>query len=808
MRISLEILRRDLAHASRSLRNTPVFSVAAILALALGIGAATAMLSVVNAVLLRPLPYADADRLVVVLHDGRNPVSPGNFVDWRAQTRSFTDVAAAEYWSPDLTGDDNPEQIAGLRVSPGMMRMLGVAPIRGRAFTNDEGRAGNDRVVVISYGLWQRRFSGNGAIVGKSLALNGQQYVIIGVMPASFQFAPFWATNAELWAPLSLDGRLANRGGNSLRIFARLKPNVTLAQARDDIAAVTRRLEREYPGTNRNVVVVPLKEKVVGNIRAPLLMLFVAVGFVLLTACANVAHMLLARADARRRELAVRAALGATRTRLIGQMLAETVLLAAIGGAAGLALAVWGVHALVGAGPAFIPRVAAVGVDAQALLMSLGITATTAILFGLLPALGAARVDLAGTFRDGDRSTSDGRGRLQLRSMLVASEFALALVLLIGTGLMIGTVAALQRVDPGFDPRGVLAMNVSTTGTPAADSNRHAQFYIDALARVKSIPGVVSASYINHLPIAGDVWGFPFRVEGRPKPRPGESPTATYRVVFPGYFATMRLPIFSGRDVAETDRLDAPPVVVINEFMAKTHWPNENPIGKRIAIGESGWTTIVGVVKNAVRSNWSAPPEEEMYLSFYQQPRYLKGGYMTLVARMACARSCDASGLAPSVRGAVRSIERNAPISAIQTMSSVVSETTADQRFYFVLLASFAAIAIVLAGVGIYGVMSYTVARRTHEIGIRIALGAESSSVLGIVVGQAMTVASIGAGAGLLMAFPLARLMRGVLFGVAPTDALTFLAVTALLLAVALGASLVPARRATRIDPLRALRAN
>ena len=807
MRFFLDAARRDLAYAVRSLRNAPAISLAAIVALALGIGATTTILSVVNAVLLRPLPYADADRLVVLLHDGRNPVAPANFVDWRAQTRSFTDVAAAEYWTPDLTGDENPEQITGLRVSPSMLRMLGVAPILGRGFLDEEGRTGNEHVVVISHGLWERRFARDSSIVGKSLPLNGRQYTIIGVMPASFQFAPFWATKAELWAPLSLDGRLASRGGNSLRVFARLKPNATLGQARADIAAVTARLEREFPGTNRNVMVVPLKEKVVGDIRSPLLVLFVAVGFVLLTACANVAHMLLARADGRRRELAVRTALGATRATLITQMLVESVLLATIGGLAGLLLAVWGTRALVGAAPAIIPRATTVAFDARVLFMSLGITATTAIIFGLLPALRAASVDLAETFRDGDRASSDGRGRVRLRSMLVASEFALALVLLIGTGLMIRTLVALQHVDPGFDPRGVVAMTVSTTGTPAAESSRHAQFYVDALDRVKHVPGVASASYINHVPIAGDQWRLPFRLEGRPKPRPGESPSATYRVVFPKYFATMRLPIMSGRDVAETDRLGSTRVVVINEFMAKTHWPNEDPVGKRIAIDDSTWTTVIGVVKNAARGTWSAPPEEEMYLSFFQQPRYLEGSYMTLVARVDCSHLCDAARLAPAVRDGVRSVERNAPVSAIQTMSAVVSEATADQRFYLVVLASFAAIAIVLAAVGIYGVMSYAVARRTHEIGIRVALGAESRSLLLIVVRQAMVVVCWGATAGLALAFALTRLMRGVLFGVSPTDAATFLAVTAALFAVAFSASLIPARRATRIDPLRALRA-
>lgn len=799
----LDLILRDLRYAARMLGNAPAFTAAAALALALGIGATTAILSVVNGVLLRPLPYADADRLVVLLHGGRNPVSPENFHRWRAQTRSFTDVAAAQYWTPDLTSDENPEQILGLRVSTGMLPMLGVPPLLGRAFAAGEDQPGNDHVVVIGYGLWQRRFAGDPKILGTTLALNGQPYTIVGVMPRTFQFAPFWATKAELWAPLHVPAE----GGNSLRIFARLKPGVTMAQARSDVADVTARLEREDPGSNRNVVVTPLKEKVVGNIRTPLLVLFVAVAFVLLIACVNVAHMLLARAASRRRELAVRTALGATRGRLIAQMLAESALLAAIGGVAGLAFAMWGVRALVAASPAIIPRVAAVTVDARVLLLTIGITAITAITFGLLPALRATRVDLAETFRDGDRASSDGHGRARLRSALVASEFSLALVLLVGAGLMIRTFVALQRVDPGFDPRGVVTMMVSTSGTPAADSSRHAQFYVDALARVKAIPGVAAASYINHLPIAGDLWGFGFRIEGRPKPRPGDSPSAAYRVVYPGYFGTMRLPLLSGRDFTEADRAGAPPVVVINDFMAKTHWPNENAVGKRIAVGDSTWMTVVGVAKNAVLETWAAPPAEEMYLPFLQQSRYLKGGYMTLVARAACTSdACDAAALATPIRNAIRSVERGAPISAVETMRGVVDGATADQRFYLVLLASFAAIAVALAAVGIYGVMSYAVSRRSHEIGIRIALGADPGSVLGIIVRQGMLLAMIGAGAGLIVAFGLTRLMRGILYGVTPTDVVTFAGVTVLLFLVALVASFIPARRATRIDPLAALR--
>ena len=548
----LDGLLRDCRFAARTLRKTPVFTAVAVIALALGIGATTAMLSVVRSVLVEPLSYADADRLAVILHDGRNPASPRNFNDWRAQTRSFSDMAAAEYWSPDLTSGDNPTQVPALRITSRMLPMLGVAPLLGRVFSPAEEEPGNDHVVVLGYGLWQRMFAGRRDVLGSTVSLDGSIYTVIGVMPKSFVFAPFWSTDAQVWAPLALANRLND--GQSLRIFARLAPGVTLERARADLGAVTATLEARDPGSNRNVVLTPLKEKVVGNIRTPLLTLLVAVTFVLLTACANVAHMLLARAAARQRELSLRTALGATRARLIAQMLVESVLLALLGGGAGFALAAWGIHALVAASPAIIPRVASVTLDGGVLAIAVTISAATVIVFGLLPALRAARVDPVETFRDGDRASSEGRGRARVRNALVASEFALALVLLIGAGLMIRTLIALQRIDPGFDPRNVVSMIVSTAGTPAADSGRHASFYVDSLARVRALPGIESASYINHRPFDGDVWGFEFRLEGAPHPRPGDWPTATYRVVFPRYFATMRIPILRGRDVAETDR--------------------------------------------------------------------------------------------------------------------------------------------------------------------------------------------------------------------------------------------------------------
>ena len=808
-------LRRDVRFGARSLLKSPAFSFAATLALALGVGATTAILSVVNGVLLRPLPYADGDRLVVLLHDNRNPVAPANFLDWRAQNRSFTDVAAAEYWSVNLAGTSEPERVAGLRMSAGMLPMLGVRPLLGRVFTPHEEVAGGDRVAVISYGLWQRRFAGDRSVIGRRVSIDGDPFTIIGVMPSTFQFAPFWATHAELWAPLALGDRATSRSGNSLRIFARLRPGVTLAQARTDIAAVTTRLEREYPGTNRNVTVQSLKHIVVGTIETPLLVLLGAVAFVLLIACANVAHMLLARSASRQKELAIRTALGATRGRLIAQMFVESALLAIAGGIAGLLLALWGVRALIAASPAIIPRVAKVTIDARVLLMTLGLTAATAVFFGLLPALRSARVDLTETFRDGDRGSSEGRGKHRLRGALVASEFSLALVLLMGAGLMIRSVAALQHIDPGFDPRNVVTMTISTAGTSQGEPSMRAAFFADALARVRAIPGIESASYINHLPIAGDAWGFSYAVEGRPKPKPGDAPVATYRVVFPGYFRAMHIPLLRGRDVAESDRADASQVVVINEHMAKVRWPGEDAIGKRITLDDSTWVTIVGIAKNTVRDEWAAPPEDEMFLPYAQQRTFSTNpasrfAYLTLVARIACTSraQCNAAALSAPIVRAVRGIDRNIPISDVQSMSSVVDQATAESRFYMMLLGAFASIAVALAAVGIYGVMSYSVSRRTHEIGIRIALGAEPGTVLRFVMRQGMTLTLFGAGVGLVAAFALTRLMGRLLYGVGAGDPATFAVVTAVLCGVALLATYLPARRATRVDPLLALRSD
>ena len=810
---SLDLLARDVRHGWRSLRRNPAFTTAAVLALALGMGATSTIMSVVNSVLLRPLAYADPGQLVVLSHGGGGSVAPANFADWRAQSRAFSEVAAAEYWTPTLTSSDAPESITALHITSGMLPMLGVQPLLGRFFRDDEDQPGRNAVAVLGYGLWQRRFSGDPNVIGRRVSLDGVEYTIIGVMPRAFQFAPFWTTRAEMWAPLALGPRLTDRHGSSLRIFARLRPDVSLAKARADLRAIAARLEREFPGSNRNVTVTPLMDLVVGDVRTPLVMLLVAVGLVLLISCANVAHMLLARGATRYREVAVRCALGASRGRVVRQLLIESVILAAVGGVAGLLLAYWGVRALVAASPGFLPRVATISLDGRVLLGTALLTCLTAVGFGLLPALRASAVDLAGAFKQGDRGSAGARGRL--RGILVGSEIMLALVLLVGAGLLARSFVALRHVDAGFDDRGVMTMTLSITGTRVAGPGMRTAFYREVLERVRALPNVSAAGMINHVPIAGDNWGLPFSVDGLLKPATGESPSALYRVVLPDYFATMRIPLRRGRDFADSDNDNAPRVVIVNEHMARALWPGRDPIGQRITFDDSTWTTVVGVAKDVVTSAVAAPAENEVYLPYLQDDGYLRDmkkhhTYFSLVARARCTtgESCDAAALLDPISGIVRSIDRNVAIAQPLTMSQALDSTTADTRFYVVLLGVFAAIAVTLAGLGIFGVMHYAVSQRTREIGIRVALGAEPRRVVRLVVGEGMRLALAGAFAGVIGALLLTRLMARMLYGVGATDVATFAATSALLLAVAAVASWVPAWRATRIDPLHALRSD
>jgi predicted permease len=817
----IEHLAKDVRYGWRSLLRTPGFTAVAVIALALGIGANTAIFSVVNAVLLRPLAYKDADRLVTVLHNGTGPVATANYIDWRDQSHSFQAMAAADYWSSNLSNNDpsdsNPtEHLLGLKVTQNLLPLLGVEPLLGRLFIPGEDQEGAEHEVVLSYRLWQRRFNRDRNVLGKPITLNGDAYTVVGVMPPGFQFAPFWATHAELWVPDAFGDSMHDREGNHLRVFARLKPGVTLKQAQADMTTITGRLEKQYPATNRSVVVTPLKENVVGKIETPLLMLLGAVGFVLLIACANVAHMLLARTSDRQKEIAVRTALGAGRSRVISQFLTESLLLAVVGAIIGLLLAVWGTKVLVALSPDYLPRVETVGMDGRVVLFLLGVTVITAVLFGLAPAMHATSGNLSGALKEGGRGDSDGIRRNRLRSFLVASEFALAFILLIGAGLMIRSFSALQSVDPGFNPHNVLSMIVSVAGSNEEAAARRAIFYPQLLQQVRALPGVKAAGAINHLPLKGDLWDRTFAIEGRPEPRPDASPGAIYRIVMPGYFETMRLPLRRGRSLTNYDDARALGVVIINERAAHKYWPGEDPIGKHIAIDADKtdrpiWLAVIGVVANAKQEDWAAEPEPEIYLAALQNRDFMGeagssiGAHMTYLTLVVRADG-NAADIASAVKKTVWSFDRNLPISDVFTMDRAVSDATAQPRFEMLLLGVFAAVALTLAAVGIYGVMSYSVSRRTREIGIRISLGAGRAEVLRMVMRQGMTQALAGAAAGVVGALLLSQLMAKMLYGVQPSDPVTFGGVAMILGLAALLATCVPARKATRIEPMLALR--
>jgi predicted permease len=802
---------QDFSYAIRQLLKSPTFTLVAVLAIALGIGANTAIFSVVNAVLLRPLPYQDPSRLVTILENDDRPVAPGNVADWRTQNHVFEDIGSAESWTANLSNSGQAESVEALRVSPNLFPMLGVQPLHGRFFGADEDKTGNEHVVILSHGLWQRRFGSNPDIVGRPITLQGQPFTVVGIMPAGFQFAPFWVTKAELWVPLALGPRAASREGQSLRAFARLKPGVSLEQARSEMATITARLEQQFPGTNRNITVQLLKDKVVGDVRPALLVLLAAVSFVLLIACANVAHLLMARGAARQREIAVRAALGAKRWRIIRQFLIESLLLALLGGAAGLLLAFRGLPLLTALIPASLPRAGSITLDARVLLFTAAISILTGVVFGVVPALHASDVNLRDALQEAGRGGGETLRHNRMRSVLVSSEFALAFLLMIGAGLMVRTLIALHAIDPGFEPHHVLSAVVSVAGSEEAQPQKRFPFYEQVVERVAALPGVESVSAINHVPLAGDAWGFPFSIEGRPPSRPGESPNALYRVVLPGYFRTMGLTLLGGRDISGTDSMEAPGVVIVNQRMARTYWPGEDAIGKRITLDDSAknpnWLTVIGVSQDAKQDQWTAAPRPEMYLPLLQSREYLNDTsshfeYITLVVRTAG----QPAAIANDIKAAVAALDKNVPVSAIETLDDAVADLNAQPRFESWLLGSFAGLAILLAALGIYGVMSYSVSRRTHELGVRIALGAGQGDVVRLVVRQAMTLALIGASCGLVAAVALTRLMSSFLYGVRPFDLPTYLVSAAAISGVALVAGYIPARRATRINPVTALR--
>ncbi len=792
----------DLRYAFRMMFKHRVFTCVAVLALGLGIGANTAIFSVINAVVLRPLPYGNPEQLVTILHDGAKPLAPANYLDLAAQSKSFAAIAAAQWWEPNLTGCDQPEHLRGLQLTAQMFQVLDVSPVLGRTFNAEEDQPGRERVVVLSHRLWQRRFGGDAGVVGQQVTFDGESYTIIGVMPPDFQFAPFWATNAELWSPLNLTTRANDRGGHSLRVFARLKPAITRAMAQAEVATIFRRLEQERPDANKGltIAVEPLHEQVVGKTRPALIILFGAVSFVLLIACANVANLMMARATSRQKEIALRTALGASSTRLARQLLTESVMIALIGGAFGLLLSIAGMRALLAVSPDSLPRLQTISLDLPTLGLTLGLSVITGLLFGLAPVLQTRKWNWYESLKESTRGSSAGRSRVNARRLLVISEVALALMLLVGGGLMVRSFARLRAVDPGFTPDNLLTMTISLAGSVHSTAPKRVAFFNELLQRIDSLPGVQSASAINHLPLGGDVWTLSFIVEGRPAPAPGEKQGAVYRIIRPDYFRTMGATLLSGRDFTAHDSDTSPPVVIINEPFAKRQWPNEDPLGKRIRVSdEAEPREIVGVVKALKQDQWTAEPNLEMYLPHLQAaaPRGL-----TLVIRS----SDDPIALVGAIENQIWSIDKNLPVSEIRTMQEVIAGSIEQHRFNLFLLGLFAFVALVLALVGIYGVMSESVNARTQEIGIRMALGARAVDVLRMVVQQGMTLATIGIGIGLFGAFWLTRFMATLLYEVSPTDSVTFLLIPLVVALVVLCACLIPARRATKVDPLIALR--
>jgi predicted permease len=795
-------------YAIRSLAKSPRFTIVAVLALAIGAGANTAMFSVVYNVLLKPLAYPHPERVMFLQESDLRrgdafPVAPATYNDWAAQQSSFQSIAAAEAWGASLTGMGRPEQIEALHVSASLLDVLQVQPALGRGFHFED-----DHAVLLSHQLWQRRFAGDSQVLGRSLTLNGESYRVAGVMPRGFQFPPFWQEKAELWASGVIQpGRMHDRSGRSLRIFARLKTGVSIAQAQTEMTAIARRLELAYPKTNAGAGarVTPLEEAVVGKIRPALTALLGAVGFLLLIACANVANLLLARATARQKEIALRIAIGASRGRIVRQLLAEGLALSFAGSALGLLLAYGALHALTvnipDASRFTLPRYQEIGIGAPVLLFSLAVSTLTAILFGLAPALQFSRPDLNGVLKEGGRGSA-GMGRGSLRSVLVVGEVAISLMLLSGASLTLRSLWKLSAVDSGFDPHNLLSMTVNAA-SPAykASESRHILFQ-EALGRVSAIPGVRVVSAINHLPLAGDEWTFPFQVEGQPIPKPQDEPGAIFRVVFPRYFETMRIALVSGREFNQHDSASAPRVAIINQAMARRHWPGVDPVGKRFRIHTNDpWVTVIGVARDAQQSDWGAAAENEYYFPHTQNPEDFQR-YITLVVRT----QGDPAALAPEVQKAIWSLDPDLPIADVQTMDRVVSRAVWRPRFSASLLGGFAALALALAAIGIYGVVSYGVSQRAREIGIRMALGARPVDVLRRILSEGAKLAAIGSALGIVGALLLTRYLETELYQVKTSDPAVMTASAVTLAAIALFASWMPARRATRVDPAVALR--
>jgi putative ABC transport system permease protein len=802
---------KDFKYGFRSLMKRPGLTAVALITLALGIGVNTAIFSAVDSVLLRPLPLQDPERVAAiwehtpVLGIARNEMAPANYFDLRHQNQVFEDVGAFSALSMNFTGEGEPERLEGQLVTANVFAILGVQPALGRVFSADEDQLGKEHVAVLSDSLWRRHFNRDPAVLNRNITLNGESFTVVGVMPPNFFFP---VHESELWVPWAMEpGQAEGRGDHYFRVVARLKPGVTLERANAESEAIAARLAVDYPRTNEGLgfLVNSFHRDYVGDLRLPILILFAAVGLVLLIACANVANLLLAQATARRREIAIRMAVGARRWTIVRQLLIESLLLAVGGGLLGVLGAVWGVDALSKLMPESLSKLQAISIDARVLVFTFLTIGLTAIVFGVAPALHAARANPGEALSELGRDVSGGASGRYLRRVLVVSEVAFAVVLLVGAGLLIRSFQRLRQVDLGFRPDNLLTMRTVLPMPKYAKPEARRAFYDELFRRLNETPGVESAGMISFLPLSTSGMKFSFSVEGRTQPNDVNLPFALYRVINPDYFRALGVSLHRGRFFDTRDAVDSTPVAVVNRRLAEQFWPGEDPIGKRLKVGaldsQNAWATIVGVVGDVRQAGFYGEQLYELYVPYTQERRPWVAP-RDLVVRT----KGDAASMAAAVRQVIWAVDKDQPVSNVRTMEEVFAAAVSRERFQTLLLSLFATLALLLACVGLYGVISYAVAQRTHEIGVRMALGAQSHDVLRLVIRQGMVLTLAGLVVGVIGGLAVTRVMTDLLFGVTATDAVTFISVGGLLVGVALLACYIPARRATRIDPLVALR--
>lgn len=815
----MNALWQDVRYGLRLLAKNPGFTMIAVFTLAVGVGANTAIFSIVNGLLLRPLPYRNAERLAIIwTHSpGANVAqdwpSPGQFSALKTSSTVFEELALAQGSNVIMTGNATPERLGVVFASSAVFSLLGAQAALGRVFLPEEDTPGKPLTAILSYGLWQRRFGADPKILGQSLTLNGRNYSVVGVMPPDFtlgyEVMPTVGAvaQAEVLLPLALSPeRMSSQGDENYNVLARLKPGATLSQAQTELNLAVRRLEQQFPDTyppsrRFSFSIRPLLEQVVGDVRQALYILLGAVGCVLLIACANVANLLLARAAVREKEMAIRHAIGAARWRIVRLLLIESVLLAIVGGALGLLFSVWALALIRWLNPGNIPRLASIGIDGRVLAFTSIVVVVTGILFGLAPALRNSRVGLSETLKEGGRNLAGGNQH-RLRNLLVISEIALSLVLAVGAGLLIRSFNRVQKVEPGFVPSNVLSLRLAVIGPAYQEETARINFYQQFWERVRRLPGVESAGGVSVLPLSGGIgWGS-ITIEGYDPVGGQSSIQADQRIAGTGYFETMKVPLLQGRFFTEQDTKDSMPVVIVDENLARTYWPQGDLVGKRLKRGgkdsKAPWMTVIGVVGNIKQYALDSDSRVALYTPFLQSPI----NTMFLAARTVV----DPASLAAAITREARAMDPNVPIFDVKAMDQRLSDSLARRRFAMLALGLFAGMAMLLAGVGIYGVMSYTVAQRTREIGIRVALGAQTRDVLRLVVRQGMSLAGIGVGIGFVVAIATTRLMAGLLFGITATDPVTFAAIAVLLAIVALLACFLPARRAAKVDPMIALR--